>query len=253
MSQNTLPSGLLDLLQLARPMSAGLEAHARWLPFAPDAAEQFAAKLARLETAEADFAAARTRKAGAGACLAAADAAQTAWLGKARLVVMLLKGAAWSESWVETGFTHRATAVPKRMAARTELCRRVAEHFAAHPEREYAPAGVTGPAGREISAEMDAAASAARESQADVALKKRARDTAERELRREMARVRIQLSVMLRMDDARWASFGLHQPTSARSALKPSRHKTAPGAEIIPLPVRTVEASEESAPEVAAA
>ena len=212
MNANTLPSGIGELLTLAGRMALGLEMHGVWLRMSQIPAADFRRWLAELDAAERSHCAARAALAAAGGALVAADDALTAWLARARLVVMLARGAAWSQEWLETGFTHGGTNVPKRMAARAEVAAGVAEFLAAHPEFEVAFAGVTAAEGRAVLGRMRAAEAASREARSEAGERKRARDLAERHLRGKMGGVRSLLGASLRGDDARWAAFGLNRP-----------------------------------------
>ena len=211
MTANTLPSGIGDLAILATHIGTGLAAHSPWLGTLPSAAA-FHETLRKLTESEDAYAIARAGKAAAGTRFHAADDALTAWLGKARLVLMLAKGAQWSETWVEAGFTQRGTNVPKQMAARVALVPRVAGFFTRNGEWEMPVAGVTAAHGAAVSGEMRAAQAGLRAASQDALVKKRARDLAEKTLRWEMRRVVIFLSVLLSPGDARWLAFGLNRP-----------------------------------------
>ncbi len=226
-------------------MDDGLRLHARWLKiFDEKDVARFQEKFGAAKTAESDYAVARSRQCDAARRQETADAAQTEWLGKARLIFILRKGARWSEAWAETGFTHRSTSVPKRGVARTALCGAVVQFFTRRADYEYAFANVTAEAGAAIHAEMLAASHASLTAQAEARAQRQARDAAERELRRAMRLVRVFLAFTFTTDDVRWASFGLNQPTSTRSALEP-RSVSAPSlAEVIALPPRTEIAAE---------
>jgi hypothetical protein len=161
---------------------------------------------------EASFSIARARKFAAGRRFTAADAALTSWLAKARLVAMLAYGSKWSEAWLATGFTHRGTNVPKRVAPRIELSRRLAKFFATHLEYEVPFAGVTAQAALAHCAEIAEAERELRNANAAVKSNKRVRDAAEKTLRREMSFVVVVLSHQLGKSDPRWLEFGLKQP-----------------------------------------
>lgn len=234
MTANTLPSGIGPLFQLAGSMGDGLEAHAPWLGALTPAVE-FREILARLTTAEEAFAVARARKAAASARVQAADETLTAWLGKARLVVMLAKGNQWSEAWVEVGFTHRGTNVPKRVSARVALARRMVAFFARHAEYEVAFAEVTAARGEAIFAEMSAAQAELVAATQDGVRDKRTRDAAEKRLRSEMRTTVIFLGVLLSPGDERWLAFGLNRPRPDEAPRVRSR-KSGSAAEVIALP-----------------
>jgi hypothetical protein len=127
---------------------------------------------------------------------------------------MLAYGSKWSEAWLATGFTHRGTNVPKRVAPRIELSRRLAKFFATHCEYEVPFAGVTAQTAHAQCAEITAAERELRNAHAAVKSNKRVRDAAEKTLRREMSFVGVVLSHQLGKSDPRWLEFGLKQPRS---------------------------------------
>src|SRR5260370_22016909 len=95
-----------------------------------------------VKKAEAAWSAAKSAKASAQTRTTAADEALTAWLAKARLVVMLARGEKWAERWIETGFTHSRMNVPKRVGSRVELARRLVAFLALQPAMGVRCAGV---------------------------------------------------------------------------------------------------------------
>ena len=218
MPQNTLPSGIHDLLGLATRMLAGRETHGPWLRLGT--AEEFGCALAAMRTAESAFATARTCRAEVGRRGAAADAALTAWLAKARLVLMLALGGEWSERWLASGFTHRGTNVPKRLGARIELARRVVEFLESHPEYAVPFANVTASGGRALHEEITTSAREMREAACEAGGLKRIRDAAEKHLRWKMRGTVGILSVVLDKSDPRWLAFGLNMPKPDAPARK---------------------------------
>ena len=240
MPANTLPSGIDALFSLADRMRAGLEIHGPWLRM--DDAAELSALLGEARATENAFASARARKAAAGRRFAAADGALTGWLAKARLVVMLALGGAWSERWLEAGFTHRGTNVPKRVASRIELAWRLAEFFARRPEFAVLFAGVDGMAARTACGEIVCAEQEVRTARAEAARCKQQRDAAEKRLRRVMHGVVVMLGAPLGKGDPRWLAFGLNQPNP--DAPDRVRHlSSGSGSEVIALP-ETVAACE---------
>ena len=232
MAQNTLPSGIHDLLWLAAHMHEGRETLGPWLRIGT--AEEFGAALAEMRAAESAWTTARARKADAGRRGAAADAALTAWLAKARLVLMLALGSAWSERWVEAGFTQRGTHVPKRLGARIELGRCLVEFFEQHPEYAVPFAHVTAATGQSLHEESTAATRTMRDTARAAGESLRVRDATEKRLRWLMRGTRVMLSFALDRSDPRWHAFGLHIPAPDAPA-RPRRTLPTP-AEVVPLP-----------------
>lgn len=200
---------------------------------------------------EASLTAARLRQGEAAVRLIAADAALTDWMGRARLVLMLARGAQWSERWIETGFTHRGTNVPKLMEPRVAVARGLVAFLESHREYEVAFAGVTAREGRALYEEMRAARAAARHARVETAKLKRERDAAETALRGKLRQTIIYLHAFLTPDDARWSAFGLNAPRPAGTVRRRRRTSapTAPTAEPIPIhPTFTAAEPSEFAP-----
>ena len=233
MPANTLPSGINDLFSLADRIQAGLKVHGPWLRI--DLARILAEMLRAARVTEGDWAKARARKAVGRRRFAAADAALTAWLAKARLTVMLALGDTWSEEWLEAGFTHRQTSVPKRLAHRMELAHRLTVFFARHREVEVPFAGVNAAMALAVYTEIVSADLETRAANSIAKRCKHARDLAEKSLRRQMHCVVTMLSIALQPGDLRWLDFGLNQPNPA--ATTDERRRTRDfGAEVIRMP-----------------
>ncbi len=212
MAANTLPSGIGDLFTLAERMRRGLGLHGVWIMRGFTTEELFAAPLAAARDAERYFSLARAEKAAAAKRFAVVDDELTAWLAKARLVVMLALGSQWSESWVAAGFSHRGTNVPKRVALRVELGRRLVEFLGAHPEYEVKFARVTAEQGHALVQAIVEAQQEMQTAQAAAEAKKRARDGAEKKLRHAMRGIVRMLPSLIGKSDPRWLEFGLKQP-----------------------------------------
>ena len=150
MHQNSLPAGLQNLIGLASKISDGLIAHGPWLGLTEPSSEQLAAAIHQLKDTQETFANAQSARNLAVKRVMLADKALKSWLGKARLTVMLARGARWSESWVHTGFTQRRTHIPKRAESRATLARSLVSFFARHPEFSVPFANVTATHGRSL-------------------------------------------------------------------------------------------------------
>ena len=148
--------------------------------------------------------------------MSAADQAVSEWLAKARLAVMLARGTKWSESWLDTGFVHRSTDVPKAMAPRIELARRVVDFFARNPQFGVAHAHVTATHGRKAYDDAVGAQRIRRQLVSECSNAKKLRDEAEQNLRRKMGQIVRMLSASIKANDARWFAFGLKQPRTSR-------------------------------------
>jgi hypothetical protein len=137
-----------NLLQAAEEVACALE-----MP-GPDGAQLSSASFRKfvdeLRHTEAALLAASNAKVSADKRAAAAHDALRDWLAKARLVVMLARGAKWSEHWVESGFCRPRTNIPQCVNARITLAQAVVYFFALHPELGVPFAGVTAAEGRKL-------------------------------------------------------------------------------------------------------
>ena len=233
MPANPLPSGMNDLFSLAERILAGLKLHGPWLQI--EFERVLAEMLREARAAEADGAAARARKLAGGRRFAAAQAAFSAWLGKARLAVMLALGDAWSHEWREAGFAHGGTDVPERLAQRMQAGHGLTVFFTRHREFEVPFAGVTVAMARAVYAEIVGAELESRAARANAKRCGLARDGAERRLRRQMECVVALLPMALWEEDLRWKDFGLNPPGPGTPA-GGRRRGNRIGAEVIPMP-----------------
>jgi hypothetical protein len=230
MAQNTLPSEVDELVQLAETMADALERHGPWLRMMEMNPAEFREALETLRRSETVFATLRSEKAAAGKWMSSADQAMIEWLGKARLAVMLARGARWSEAWFDAGFIHGSTDVPKAMAPRIELARRVVDFFARNPQFGVAHANVTATYGRKAYDDAVGAQRIRRQLVSECINTKKLRDDAEQNLRRRMGQVVRMLGASIKPNDARWFAFGLSQPRSSR--FKQSASMAEPAAPI---------------------
>jgi hypothetical protein len=190
MGHNALPSGINDLLSLAERMAHELEAHGPSLEMTHVSAGEFRRIINELRAAATAWTAARSAKASVQVRMTAADEALSEWLARARLVVMLARGSKWSERWVETGFTHRATNVPTRIDLRIALARRLVVFLALHPDFAVPFAGVTAARGRPLYERMIQSRAALEMATTECLLSRRQRDAAVRVLRRMICQLR---------------------------------------------------------------
>jgi hypothetical protein len=190
MGHNSLPSKVTDLLVVAERMAHELEPHGPSLRTTEISAGEFRGIVDRARHAEALWSAARSAKASAQSRMSAADEALSSWLAKARLVVMLARGTKWSDRWIETGFAHRATNVPRRLEQRITLARRLVVFLALHPDFAVPFAEVTAARGRPIYERMIQTRAALELAATDCANSKRQRDAAVAALRSMMRQLR---------------------------------------------------------------
>jgi hypothetical protein len=222
MVQRTVPLGIHDLIRLGESLAHGLENCGPGLQIMQAQPAEFRAALANLRESEAACARLRSEKAAARKWMHAADEALTDWLAKARLAVMLARGVQWSQAWLEAGFTHQGTGVPKAVDSRIELARRVIVFFAHNPQFGVAHANVTASHGRKLYDDIVSARQVRRQLITECSHAKTARDAAERKLRQKMRQVTVLLSVRAKATESRGHAFRLHQPrvrSSKRRAL----------------------------------
>jgi len=241
MRRHTLPCQLSDLLPFAERTANELDTHGRWLEMIGIRADELRRIVDQVKKAEAAWSAAKSAKASAQTRTTAADEALTAWLAKARLVVMLARGEKWSERWIETGFTHGATNVPKGIEPRIALARRVVFFLSLHPKFGVPFAEVTAGRGRSLYERMIRAREALAVATTHCITNKRQRDAAERILRRTMHQVVLMLQATIAPDDPRWIAFGLKElvPDSPRKRRIDRRGVGGALTEPIPLPAET--------------
>jgi hypothetical protein len=239
MSHNPLPSGINDLLLLADRITHGLEMHGPWLEMTQIPADELRRIRDEVRKADTAWSAARSAKASAESRMTAADEALTAWLTKARLVVMLARGAKWSEQWIETGFTHRGMNIPKRIEPRIALARRLVVFLALHPDFGVPFADVTAARGRSIYERMIQLRAHLDVTTADCTMNKRQRDAAERALRRTIRQVILMIGSTIAPADPRWLAFGLNRPAPNSPPTRQHRRRddlAEPPVKPIPLP-----------------
>jgi hypothetical protein len=237
----TLPSGTTDLLSFAEHLANGLDMHGSSLGVTPMPSSEFRRILGEAGQTEVAWSAAENAKAYSQARMATADKDLTAWLAKARLVVKLAWGEKWSERWIEAGFTHRATNVPKRIETRIGLARRLVNFLSLHPEYGVPFAGVTAARGRTICERMMHARDALDLARTAWATKKRLRNAAKRVLQRAIRQVVRDVDSTIAPNDPRRLAFGLTQSTT-RPAQERHVHDPHFGeglTEPKPIPLRT--------------
>jgi hypothetical protein len=213
----TVPTVVKDLLSLGQHVANGLEIHGHWLGMTQTPSSEFRRILDETEKAEGTWSDAENTRVHLQARMAAADEDLTTWLTKARLVVMLARGEKWSERWIETGFAHRVTNVPKRLDTRIRLARKLVVFLALHPEYGVPFADVTAVRGRFIYERTVQARAALDLAMGSSTMKKRLRNAAKRVLRRTMYQIIRTLDSTIVPNDPRWLAFGLNQPTAGSS------------------------------------
>jgi len=197
------------LLSSANALHHGLELHGTWINAPYELIASLATKIHQFQEAIDGGATAETTKSMAADRLMIADNTLKAWLTKARLVVMLARGARWSESWVHTGFVDRRTQVPKRLQARIDLGRALVTFFARHPELGVPFAEVTAARGRVICERTAQSGEMLELARNDYAVMNQQGRLAATDLRNTMRKTVEWLRARLDGCDQRWADFGI--------------------------------------------
>jgi hypothetical protein len=229
MHRNSLPQSPEDLLELGSSMAHGLEIHRSWIGVSEDVTAGFRAMVERLRQTSVAVANARNTRVLATKRIALSDKVLKTWLTKARLVVMLARGARWSESWIHTGFTERRTQVPRKLEDRITLAQALVSFFARHPEFGVNFAEVTAARGRAIYERVVQSCEMLHFAKNDCAVTKQDREAAENELRDTLRELIPWLKTHFDRSDPRWTDFGLipHVSCKRRSG-RIRRNRTSP-------------------------
>ena len=203
------PNGTTDLLEFAGRIAHGAELHPDHVSTAGQAASHLRFKMERLLQAVNAFASAQDARMISIKRLAMADKALRTWLAKARLVVMLARGARWSESWIHTGFSHRQTRVPRRLDDRIVLARALVSFFARHPEFGVAFAEITAARGRAVYERVVQSNEMLLLAKNDCAAARQQREAADADLRSVLREFISGLQTQLEASDSSWTDFGL--------------------------------------------
>ncbi len=234
-TDNTLPSGIHDLLGLGERMAEGLTLHGPFLKITQVPADDFCALLERLRHAEALLSEARAAQSVAGQESTAADRALNWWLVCAKAMLCCVISQKWSVRWVEAGFLTSCRSVPKQMDKRIARARTLSTFLKRNSGLQAPPTALTSDAADIALGRLLEAQKTLRGATVACKTRKRTRDELEKALRRQMRMVVVILSMTIPAHDDRWLAFGLNRPS--RAAAK--RRGMAPAgehAEVITLP-----------------
>jgi hypothetical protein len=234
-TDNTLPSGIHDLMKLADDMAGGLKRHGPWLQMTQTPEAEFRALLGRLRQTEAPYGEARAAQARAGEESIAADGALTAWLVRTRAFLTIFLGRRWSVRWLPVAGAGGRTCIPKRIEPRLALAGGILEFLAANPKCTLPGAGITPENGAALRGRLVQARRDFQAAKAESRARKEARDAAERALRQKMRQVVVILGVSITPGDARWLHFGLNRPRQSVAPRRPGTNRTTEPSPIEPV------------------
>jgi len=229
-----IPKGTDKLVSFATSMANGLDTHGLWLGVGDESIRAVRTRLNQFERMREMLVAARNSKALADKRICFTDKHLRTWLGKARLVVMLARGARWSRAWIDTGFTRPAMRVPKKLDARISLARALVSFFARHPEFGVGFAEITAARGRATYERVIQSEQMLELARKDCTAAMRDRDAAETELRAILKTVVCWLRSNLDRGDARWADFGFALEAPHKARVRRSRRVDAKPIEFVP-------------------
>ncbi len=222
MAQNVLPDKQDALLILAEDAADGLTAHGAAVGVLQNTEARVRADRTAVVNGEAAYAAAKTAKKTDVAAQTVQDSNGKANLGNARKVLAARYGEEWSEDWAVTGFPNQSTAVPSTMPERLALLEKLAAYFTANPTHENAPLGVTAANAQTRFTALSDARTAVNEAISVKNDMRKARDAAERQLRRRMRALIEELTGLLPLDDPLWFAFGLVPPAGEDTPDQPT-------------------------------
>ena len=231
-----IPKTTDNLIRFATCMANGLETHGLWLGVGEDSVRNVRVRLNDLQRAIDTLATARNTRTMASKRIGLADKSLRRWLGKARLVVMLARGARWSRAWIDTGFTSPAMRVPKKPEARISLARTLVSFFARHPEFGVGFAEITAARGRATYERVIQSGQMFELAREDCTVAMRERDIAEENLRCILRTVVSWLKTNLHRADSRWSDFGVPPLGSRKPDGRRSHQVEARPIEFVPPP-----------------
>jgi hypothetical protein len=190
---------------------------------------EFRRALTQTEEAQNAWSAADSTKVYSESRMKMADREMTAWLAKARLVVMLARGEQWTREWIESGSSQRAAGIPKRIGTKMELARRAVFFLSRHPEFGVAFAGVTAERGRSIYERIIVARDTLDLVLQDWEIKKQLRNAAKRLLQRATRQI-LQIDSSLNQ-----IAFGSAHPITNSAEQCQVAHSAFPGPLVGPM------------------
>ena len=211
---NPLPNAILLLLALAARMKAGIINHGVAIGLLQNSQTGFDIDFSAAKAAMKAFGSAEKAKAEAFKAVQTLDDAAYDFELLARNVLAPILGNRWSQAWVDTGFPHQSTGVPKTMDERYQLLDELEDYFTKHPTYEVNTLNlvVTATKAGLLYSQLTAARAAVND--ADTAVKQKKIDyaAAVNVLRNRMRGTINELGQKLGPLDPLWRAFGLNQP-----------------------------------------
>jgi hypothetical protein len=212
--RNKLPQKKSRLFSSAEDNAAGCHAHEVAINLKQNKEADMIASLTPARAAETLFQQAKALKVDATKARQLADKAARELIQASRNVLEPKLGVQWSQSWAGAGFVDGSLAMPRTLAERIALLLSLKGHFTTYPAHESDQMGVTATALADAHTALQAANVAANASVVDLALKKVARNSAVKGLRKRMGGLITELKQLLPPDDPRWHAFGLNRPAA---------------------------------------
>jgi hypothetical protein len=229
MASNRLPDKRDRLFALGDDMCDGLHQYEVAIDIKQNTEAVVRPALAAARAAEAAYGESQVAKKAANAVLTAADNAGRVFITNARKRLSKFFGESYSTEWGAAGWPNNSVGMPSTQDDRFNLLSSLKTYFTGHPAHESADMDAT-------AALADAAYAAISNARAALALKvtesgnaKKARDTAEANLRKRMVGVIGELETLLSADDARWHAFGLSRPADEETPESPGFTTVVPG------------------------
>lgn len=209
-----LPTSGAQAIVLGGKMQAGLTQYEQPLDIKQITAVEMQAGTDSFVAADKGFNDARSAQQTAYDLFHGDDDALTAWLTKARAVLVTFFGLGWSTQWAQAGYINGSTAVPSTISDRLALALRVTAFFAAKPSFEAASLGVTAAIATVLRTATVTSQQAVAAAATDLKQKAATRETAFNTLISKMRLLIGVLGELLNADDPRWLAFGLQIPAS---------------------------------------
>jgi hypothetical protein len=210
--ENTLPTPLHELFQLASKAADGLHSLATTLGITHVTEAAMRADLLAARNAENAYQAALAARLSATADQAGEDANARHFIITARDVLKRTLGGRYSQAWNPVGFKNHSLAVPSTLAGRIELLKSMQLFFTANPALEVASLNITAADAEGEYGAITDDVTALEKAWADQRAKRGLRNAAAGTLRTLLRNLIAELTYLISPSDPRWLDFGLNIP-----------------------------------------